>query len=260
MSDAPVLFTRDGGVGVLTINRPASLNALNSATLQAIADQLATLAKESELRCLIVTGSGEKAFVAGADISEMVDKDEPAGRAFGQAGQASFAALEALGVPTIAAVNGFALGGGCELALACDFIYASSKAKFGQPEIKLGVIPGFGGTQRLLRRVGNAIAREMIYTGKMIDAQEALRIGLVNAVFEPTELLTKAQETAKTIASMAPLAMAEAKRVLLGGEDTPLVDAIAREAEAFGRCFSTSDQKEGMQAFLAKRPPKFTGA
>lgn len=259
MSDAAVLYTRDGGVGTLTINRPASLNALNSATLTAIANTLAEAAKDIELRCLVVTGAGEKAFVAGADISEMVDKDEPQGRAFGQAGQAAFAALEALNVPAIAAVNGFALGGGCELALACDFIYASTKAKFGQPEIKLGVIPGFGGTQRLLRRVGNAMARELVYTGKMVDAQEALRIGLVNAVFEPADLLMQAQKTATTIAELAPLAMAEAKRVLLRGEDAALSDAIAREAEAFGRCFATTDQKEGMQAFLAKRPAKFTG-
>lgn len=260
MSDALVLLTRDGGVATLTINRPASLNALNGATLQAIKAELGVVAADSGIRCLIVTGAGEKAFVAGADISEMVDKDEPAGRAFGQAGQAAFAALEGLSIPTIAAVNGFALGGGCELALACDFIYASTKAKFGQPEIKLGVIPGFGGTQRLLRRVGNAVARELTFTGKMIDAQEALRIGLVNAVFEPADLIAKAQETAKTIASLAPKAMAEAKQVLLDGEDAPLTEAIAREAEAFGRCFSTSDQKEGMRAFLAKRPPNFTGA
>lgn len=259
MSDAPVLFTRDGGVGTLTINRPTSLNALNAATLKAIAEHLAAVAEDRELRCLIVTGAGEKAFVAGADISEMVAMDEAAGRAFAEAGQRAFAALEALSIPAIAAVNGFALGGGCELAMACDFIYASTKAKFGQPEIKLGVIPGFGGTQRLLRRVGNAMARELTYTGKMIDAQEALRIGLVNAVYEPAELLGKAQETAKTIATLAPFAMAEAKRVLLEGEDALLGGAIAREADAFGRCFKTSDQTEGMRAFLDKRPAKFTG-
>jgi len=259
MSDASVLFTRDGGVGTLTINRPASLNALNADTLQAIARQLSVLASDVELRCLIVTGAGEKAFVAGADISEMVEMDEARGRAFAQTGQGALAALEALSIPTIAAVNGFALGGGCELALACDFIYASTKAKFGQPEIKLGVIPGFGGTQRLLRRVGNAMARELTYTGKMIDAQEALRIGLVNAVYDPSELLGKALETAKTISSLAPTAMAEAKRVLLDGEDTLLASAIAREAEAFGRCFTTNDQTEGMRAFLEKRAAKFTG-
>lgn len=259
MSDAPVLLTRDGGVGTLTINRPASLNALNAATLAAIKDQAAVVAADPSIRCLIVTGSGDKAFVAGADISEMVDMDEPRGRAFGQAGQAAFASLEALSIPTIAAVNGFALGGGCELALACDFIYASTKAKFGQPEIKLGVLPGFGGTQRLLRRVGNAMAREMTFTGKMIGADEALRIGLANAVFEPTELLAKANETAKVIAGLAPKAMAEAKRVLLAGEDVALGVAIAAEAEAFGRCFATEDQKEGMHAFLEKRPAAFTG-
>jgi enoyl-CoA hydratase len=260
MSDAPVLLTRDGGVGTLTINRPASLNALNGATVQAIGDVLASVAADRALRCLIVTGAGEKAFVAGADISEMVDMDEARGRAFAFAGQAAFAALEALPIPTIAAVNGFALGGGCELALACDFIYASTKAKFGQPEIKLGVIPGFGGTQRLLRRVGNAMAREMTYTGKMIDAQEALRIGLVNAVFEPAELLAKAVETASVLANLAPVAMAEAKRVLLDGADMSLATAIAREADAFGRCFTSSDQTEGMRAFLEKRAAKFTGA
>lgn len=260
MGEAPVLFTRDGGVGTLTINRPASLNALNGATLQAITQQLAAVAADASVRCLIITGAGEKAFVAGADISEMVDMDEARGRAFAQSGQRAFAALEALSIPTIAAVNGFALGGGCELALACDFMYASTKAKFGQPEIKLGVIPGFGGTQRLLRRVGNAMAREITYTGKMIDAQEALRIGLVNAVYEPAELLGKALEAANTIAALAPVAMAEAKRVLLDGEDTALTAAITSEADAFGRCFKTSDQTEGMRAFLEKRPAKFTGA
>lgn len=259
MSDAPVLLTTDGGVGTVTIHRPISLNALNSATLRALREQVDVVAADSQIRCLIVTGAGEKAFVAGADISEMVDMDAAGGLAFAQAGQAAFAALEALSIPTVAAVNGFALGGGCELALACDFIYASTKARFGQPEIKLGVIPGFGGTQRLLRRVGNAMARELTYTGKMIDAAEALRIGLVNAVYEPADLMPKALETAKIISSFGPRAMAQAKRVLLEGEDAPLGVAIAGEAEAFGRCFTTQDQKEGMRAFLEKRAAKFTG-
>jgi enoyl-CoA hydratase len=171
-----------------------------------------------------------------------------------------FTAIENLRFPVIAAVNGFALGGGCELALACDFIYASSKAKFGQPEVNLGIIPGFGGTQRLPRRVGSALARELIYTGNMIGAEEALRIGLANAVFEPDELLTAAAKTAATIASKGPLAVAAAKRLIRDGVDVPLPEANRLEQAAFGEAFGTADQSEGMSAFLEKRAPAFKGA
>jgi enoyl-CoA hydratase len=172
-------------------------------------------------------------------------------------GQRILGHIEQSHFPVIAAVNGFALGGGCELALACDFIYASDKAKFGQPEVKLGVIPGFGGTQRLLRRVGNAMARELVMTGAMIDAQEALRIGLVNRVFAPEQLLEAARNAARTIASMGPLAVAEAKKVMREGEGRLLKDANGLEIEGFAGCFETEDQKEGMQAFLERRTPSF---
>ena len=178
--------------------------------------------------------------------------------AFAQLGQSTFAALEALPFPVIAAVNGFALGGGCELALACDFIYASSHAKFGQPEVKLGILPGFGGTQRLSRRVGMGMARELIYTGKLIGPEEALRIGLVNAVFPRAELMDKVLETAKLVLGVGPRAVAAAKQVMNAGEHLSLTDAVAREADAFSRCFGP-EQREGMQAFIEKRAARFDG-
>lgn len=246
-----------GAIRLVTIDRPDALNALNAQVVDELTTLLEATAK-ADVRGLLLTGGG-RAFVAGADIAAMAQMSPDAALRFAGRGHAVGEMLQALPIPTCAAVNGFALGGGCELALACDFIYASTKAKFGQPEIKLGVIPGFGGTQRLLRRVGNAVARELVYTGKMVDAQEALRIGLVNAVFEPGDLMAKTRETATTIAGMAPIAMAEAKRVLLQGEDAPLGEAIAGEARAFGRCFATKDQKEGMRAFLEKRAANFTG-
>jgi enoyl-CoA hydratase len=208
------------------------------------------------LGCVIVTGAGEKAFVAGADIAEMSAMSSDRAQAFAELGQAAFAALEALPVPVIAAVNGFALGGGCELALACDFIYAGSHAKFGQPEVKLGILPGFGGTQRLARRVGLGMARELIYTGKLIGPEEALRIGLVNAVHPRAELMQKVVETARAICANGPRALSAAKRVIDYGFDLPLTAAIAEEARAFADCFG-AEQREGMDAFLAKRAPRF---
>jgi enoyl-CoA hydratase len=247
-----------GAISTLTVNRPGALNALNQATLVALRDAVAALHQRAELACVIVTGAGDKAFVAGADIAEMSKMSEAEGRAFAELGQAAFASLEALPVPVIAAVNGFALGGGCELALACDFIYASSHAKFGQPEVKLGVIPGFGGTQRLSRRVGLGMARELIYTGRMIGPEEALRIGLVNAVFPRAELLAKVQETALSLTSVGPGAVRAAKQVIGAAYHLPLTAAVSAEAVAFGQCFGP-EQREGMEAFLAKRSPKFTG-
>jgi enoyl-CoA hydratase len=245
---------------VLTIDRQDKLNALNARVLSEIADAVGEVGGRSRSRCLIVTGAGEKAFVAGADIAEMRDMTPEQARLFARAGHAAFDALEALPIPVIAAVNGFALGGGCELALACDFVYASEKARFGQPEVRLGVIPGFGGTQRLARRVGIARARELIYTGAIIDAGEALRIGLVNRVVPPADLLRVALETAAAIAEAAPLAVAAAKNVLRKGEGKPLDDAKALEIEAFSRCFESADQKEGMAAFVEKRAAVFKGA
>ena len=208
-------------------------------------------------RVLIVTGAGEKAFVAGADIAGMAKLSASEGEAFAQLGQSVFASLEALPLPVIAAVNGFALGGGCELALACDFIYASDKAKFGQPEVKLGVVPGFGGTQRLARRIGLGMARELVYTGRLIGPEEALRIGLANAVHPRRELLDKVMETARSIEAVGPAAVASAKQVMNAGADVGLAEAIALEARAFGQCFDRPEQREGMSAFLEKRPPKF---
>ena len=256
---SPISLTQDGPIATLTVQRPDTLNALDRATLIAMRDALGELPERPGVGCLIVTGAGDKAFVAGADIAAMSGMSRGQAHAFAELGQSTFALLEALPMPVIAAVNGFALGGGCELALACDFIYASSHAKFGQPEVKLGVIPGFGGTQRLSRRVGLGMARELVYTGKLIGPEEALRIGLVNAVFPHAELMTKVTETAKALLVAGPRAVAAAKRLMNVGVDLPLLAAITREAEAFSQCFDAAEQREGMQAFLAKRPAKFDG-
>jgi len=250
-------LVHEGAIAILTINRPDKLNALNRQVIAEIASAAEEVWHRPGVNVLILTGAGEKSFVAGADIAEMRDMRLEDARAFARAGHQALDALEALPIPVIAAVNGFALGGGCELALACDFIYASDRAKFGQPEVKLGVIPGFGGTQRLLRRVGNAMARELVMTGAMIDAQEALRIGLVNKVLPHVEVLDAARATAKVIASMGPLAVAEAKKVMREGEGRLLKDANVLEIEGFAGCFETEDQKEGMQAFLERRTPSF---
>jgi len=255
-----VLSERQGAVATLTINRPDKLNALDVEVLAALRGRVEELAGDTSVRCVVLTGAGAKAFVAGADISEMQDLDVDASRAFAEQGHATMAALENLRVPVIAAVKGFALGGGCELALACDFIHASSKARFGQPEVKLGVIPGFGGTQRLARRVGIGRARELIYSGAIIRADEALRIGLVNAVHAPDELMGQVSTLAETIAAMGPFAVAKAKEVLREGEGMPLPAANALEIEGFAQCFGTADQSEGMGAFLEKRDAAFTGA
>jgi enoyl-CoA hydratase len=253
-----VEVTHEGHVSTLTINRPDKLNALSTEVLEDLRAAVAQLGERGDVRAAVITGSG-KAFVAGADIAAMKNMTEVEGRSFGAFGHAVFESIEQLRVPVIAAVNGFALGGGCELALSCDFIYASSKAKFGQPEVNLGIIPGFGGTQRLPRRVGRAIARELIYTGKMIDAGEALRIGLVNAVFEPEALMTEALKTANEIAAKGPLAVAAAKRLIRDGMDMALPEANRLEQAAFGRGFGTADQREGMTAFLERRAPSFEG-
>ena len=254
-----VEVTHDGHVSTLTINRPDKLNALSQEVLSDLSAAVDAVAANVDTWAVVITGTG-KAFVAGADIAAMKDMTEAEGLAFGALGHDVFSAIENLRCPVIAAVNGFALGGGCELALACDFIYASSKAKFGQPEVSLGIIPGFGGTQRLPRRVGSAGARELIYTGKMINAAEALRLGLANAVFEPDELLGAAAKTAAEIASKGPLAVASAKRLIRDGIDLPLPEANRLEQAAFGDAFGTEDQSEGMAAFLEKRAATFKGA
>jgi enoyl-CoA hydratase len=253
-----VRLEHEGPITVLVIDRPERLNALDAGVLDALRAAVEETAARDGARALIITGAG-KAFVAGADIEAMKDMDGDAARAFSEAGHRTLDLIEELPCPVIAAVNGFALGGGCELALACDFIFASDKARFGQPEVKLGVIPGFGGTQRLMRRVGAARARELVYTGRMVSADEAARIGLVNAVFAPDRLLEEAKKTAAEIAAVGPLAVAAAKRVMLEGEGRLLAEANRREIDAFAGCFSTDDQREGMDAFLEKRAASFKG-
>lgn len=259
MSDI-LLRERDGGTVVLTMNRPEKLNALNEALVRALHDAIAELDADASVRVVVLTGAGEKAFVAGADIAAMSEMSTTAAKAFADLGHAVGERLERAHFPVIAAVNGFALGGGCELALACDFIYASEKAKFGQPEVNLGVVPGFGGTQRLTRRVGIGRARELVYTGDTLDANEALRIGLVNAVVPAGELLAKVRDVAKKIETKGPLAIAQAKRLVYRGEDVPLAVANELEAQAFSALFGSLDQREGMKAFLEKRKATFTGA
>ncbi len=244
-------------VTVLKISAPKSLNALNSTILRELDDFVDNL--DSATRVLIITGDGEKSFVAGADISEMAHLNEEQGREFGRMGAQVFRKIELLPIPVIAVVNGFALGGGCELAMACDIRIASNKAKFGQPEVGLGIIPGFSGTYRLPKLIGQGYAKEMIYTGKAIRADEALRIGLVNAVYEPEELMERAMEMAQRILANAPLAISLAKQSINEGYDLDADAAIALENDLFGQCFSTADQKEGMDAFLNKRKPVFKG-
>ncbi len=258
MSD-PVLVERTEHIATVTISRPEKLNALDPTTVAELLRAVSELQHRDPPRAVILTGAG-KAFVAGADIAAMSSMSTTDARRFAEAGHQVAALLETASFPVIAAVNGFALGGGCELALACDFIYASEKAKFGQPEVKLGVIPGFGGTQRLARRVGIGKARELCYTGDIIGAEEALRIGLVNAVFAPDDLLAKTREVAERIAQQGPLAVASAKRVLLRGEDQSLSSACELEVQAFAHLFGTADQREGMRAFVDKRAAKFTGS
>jgi len=254
----PIRLERRGAVALVTLARPKVLNALDRATLEALAGCVETLGRDATLRAVVLTGEG-RAFAAGADIAEMRGLDAASARAFSELGHRATAALEALAVPTIAAVNGFALGGGCELALACDWIYASAKARFGQPEVNLGLIPGFGGTSRLVRRVGVAWAKELALSGEPIDAETALRIGLANRVFAPEELADAALRAAETIARKGPQAIAVAKRVIQEGQDADVRVAHALEQTAFGLIFASADRCEGMDAFLEKRDARFTG-
>jgi enoyl-CoA hydratase len=255
-----VLFhAGEDGVAVLTVNRPKQMNALDLRTLEEMEGLLATLAAGSTARALVVTGAGDKAFVAGADIAAMSRLGPVEARAFAELGHRVLARLEALPVPTIAAVNGWALGGGCELALACDLVYASEKARFGQPEVALGIIPGFGGTQRLARRIGIGRALEMILTGDPVDAAKAKEIGLALEVLPPEGLLEHARAQARKIASRGPLAVAQAKRAIQAGQDADLGVGNELERQAFAALFGTEDAREGMKAFLEKRPAAFRG-
>ncbi len=248
----------NGAVCTVAISAPQSLNALNSTILGELEDFVDQL-DCNKYRCLIVTGDGEKSFVAGADIKEMADLNAAQGQTFGAKGARVFRKIETLPIPVIAAVNGFALGGGCELAMACDIRICSSNARFGQPEVGLGIIPGFSGTVRMARLVGMGIAKELIFSGRTMKADEALRIGLVNAVYEPAELMDKAREMAERIAANAPIAVRYAKQCINNEYDMPADEAIAYESKMFGQCFATEDQKNGMQAFINKGKCEFQG-
>ena len=245
-----------GKLGYLTINRPKALNALNTEVLSELADALKEIEADDAVKAVIVTGEG-KAFVAGADIAQMSKLNAVEGRAMMQAGHKVMNTIDQMPKPFIAAVNGFALGGGCELAMACDIRIASSKAKFGQPEVGLGIIPGFCGTQRLSRLVGKGMAKYLIYSAEMINAEEAFRIGLVEKVVEPDALMETAEKLANTIASKAPIAVAQAKIAINNGFDMDLKSASQLEVEATTVCFGSEDQKEGMAAFLEKRAPEW---
>lgn len=253
-----VLLEKEDNIAILSINRPKALNALNNETLLEINSAADEIKADDSIDVVIITGAG-KAFVAGADISFMQNLTAMEGRAFGALGQAVFRKIEAMEKPVIAAVNGFALGGGCELAMCCDFRIASTTAKFGQPEVGLGITPGFGGTQRLPRLVGAGMAKQMLYTADIIDAAEALRIGLVNSVVEPEELIEFVKKIAKRIASKAPVAVRLSKVAATEGMQVDIDRSMTIEADAFGLCFATADQKEGMTAFVEKRKAQFTG-
>lgn len=258
MSYTNVLLEQvEPGIYRLTVNRPKSLNALNGATLEEIHAAALQVAQDSEARVMLVTGAGEKAFVAGADITEMQDLNPLQARAFSEKGISAFRALETLPVPAIAVVNGYCLGGGCELALSCDWILAGDKAVFGQPEINLGIMPGFGGTQRLARRVGRALALELTLTGRQVKAEEALSRGLANQVVAADTLADEALNLARSIAAKAPVAVRLIKETVRRGLDLDLDNGCALENQMFGLCFSTLDQKEGMKAFLEKRKAEF---
>ncbi|ACY16279.1 enoyl-CoA hydratase/isomerase family protein [Haliangium ochraceum] len=244
---------------LLTIDRPKALNALSSVVLSELITAISEIELDDAVRVVIITGAGEKSFVAGADIAEMQDLGPHHAEALAELGGTLAASIENAATPYIAAVNGFALGGGLELALACDFIYAADTAKLGLPEVTLGVIPGFGGTQRLPRRVGVAKAKEMIFTGARIGAEEALRIGLVDAVYPLAELLEAAGKTAARIAANGPLAVAQAKKLVHVGQSMSLESAAMLEQRTFAGLFDTEDQKEGMRAFLDKRKADFRG-
>jgi enoyl-CoA hydratase len=248
---------RDAGIATVTIDRQDALNALDVATLVELRDRLAELAADGEVRAVVLTGAGEKAFVAGADIKYMSGLDPEQAKGWGALGHEAGRLLETMPKPTIAAVNGFALGGGCELALACDIRYASSRAKLGQPEINLGIVPGWGGTQRLARICGLGVAKELVYTGRTVDAEEALRIGLVNAIADP--VLERALEIARDLAAKSPVALGLAKRLCNLTLGVDHAGGLETEANEFGELFASEDAREGLTAFVEKRAPSFVG-
>jgi enoyl-CoA hydratase len=260
MAYEDILFEVEDGIATLIFNRPKVLNALKLDTLTEVGEVIRTIRDDQEIRALILTGAGDRAFVAGADIRELQKLNPISAKHFALKGQEVLFALERLSIPVIACVNGFALGGGCEIALACDFIYASETAQFGQPEVNLGIIPGFGGTQRLLRLVGRAQAKELCLSGALINAQQAKEIGLVNKVFPAEKLMEETKRVASLIASKGRVATRAIKHVIDHGMDIDLYNACALEMEAFALCFASDDADEGFTAFLEKRKPNFKGS
>jgi enoyl-CoA hydratase len=254
-----LLYDVKDQIARITFNRPTVLNALNRKTMDELGDALNAARRDDSVRVLILTGSGEKAFIAGADINELAQRTPVDGKEFALYGQEIIHRLETIGKPSIAAINGFALGGGCELALACTMRIASRNAKLGQPEVKLGILPGYGGSQRLPRLCGKGVAHEMILTGEMITADEALRIGLVNRVTEQAELLPTAESIARKIIANAPLAVKYAMEAVEHGMEMPQEEGLFLEATLFGLCCATEDMREGTRAFLEKRAAKFQG-
>ena len=259
MENNHVLIEVTDSIGWLKINRPDSLNVLNSEVVELLEHALRDLEQEAAVKVVVITGAGEKAFVAGGDIKEMVDMTPLAARAFARKGQQMIEYIEKMHKPVIAAVNGYALGGGLELALACDFIYASENAKLGLPEVTLGVIPGFGGTQNLARLIGPNKARELIFSGKALSAQRAREWGIVNEVYPAEELYSKVMEIAQAIARNGMIAVASAKDAIVNGANMTKEDGLRYESSLFATLFATEDQKEGMQAFVAKRKAEFKG-
>ena len=254
-----IIFEEANGIVTITFNRPKALNALNSDLMKEFSHALDQISGNESIRVLILTGAGDKSFVAGADITELATFDPLGAKAFAQMGHETINKLQSLPIPVIAAVNGFALGGGTEIAIACDFIYASENASFGQPEINLGLIPGFGGTQRLPRLIGKNKAKELILTGKMIPAVEAQEMGLVNKVCPQETFMDDIQKVAKTIASKGKVSLRAAKEAINGGMDMDLKNGCMYEIDAFALCMASEDSKEGTSAFLEKRKPEFKG-
>jgi enoyl-CoA hydratase len=259
MSYENIVYEKNEGIARITFNRPKVLNALNRRTIEELRAALLEARDDVAVRVLILTGAGEKAFVAGADISELAQQTPVNGQEFSLFGQGVFHLLETMGKPSICAINGFALGGGCELALACSIRIASKSARLGQPEVKLGILPGYGGSQRLARLCGKGLAHESCLTGEMISAEEALRIGLVNHVYEAAELLPAAEALAKKIIANAPLAVKYAMEAIERGFEMPQEEGLFLEATLFGLACATEDMREGTSAFLEKRAPQFKG-
>ncbi|HXM97021.1 MAG TPA: enoyl-CoA hydratase-related protein [Candidatus Dormibacteraeota bacterium] len=254
-----ISFEKKDGIAFITFQRPKVLNALNRATLEELRDALENARADDAVRVVILTGAGEKAFVAGADINELAQQTAVSAREFSLFGQGVFHLLETMGKPSICAINGFALGGGCELALACSIRLASKTAKLGQPEVNLGILPGYGGSQRLARLCGKGIAHELCLTGEMIGAEEALRIGLVNHIYEPAELMPAAEAMARKIIQKAPLAIRYCMEAIERGSEMPQEEGLFLEAALFGMSCATEDMHEGTAAFLEKRPAQFKG-